>query len=185
MKSQKFAWVQETGSRRGAKGPRVPEGIFYPLRPNLTHAEWEDEAYAAGEALWQAIGSRPTVLVQKYGGVWHALRSKPRGYGKRRRLWEQTTECGMLFNLRIPRAERPTSPLAATTCLACRKTVRERAERDIEYGDFDTDQVEDALVEYERFYADDWWRIQADWHKPDPIVLWDVPADLNYSLIGG
>lgn len=233
-----FAWVHEEGVRRLATGGSVPEGIFYPLRPELTDAEWRAEALAAGATCWRVIGTRPSILVQKSTGVLHALRSQPRGYGKRRRMWEQTTECGMMFRLRTPREDRPTSPLSATTCLSCRKVVRERFENDLRYAaDSGSDEGMDA---YDALPADDWWRDQAELHRFDPELLdlmkgdrvrhrdyglgtviaatdrlvlvsfdvrpyaprnmdvrhltidrppaepmWNIPADLNYSLMGG
>lgn len=183
--SDQFAWIHEDAVKRLAFGGDVPEGIFYPVRPHLTDAEWRAEALAAGAALWRVIGKRQVYLVGTASGVWHALRTGPRGHGKRRRLWDQTSECGLMFSLSDAIRERLRKvDMAGVTCLSCRKTVRERAEREIRCEVY-SPEFEASLEAYDQSMIEEWWRIQAEWHKPDPIPMWAIPADLNYSLVGG
>ena len=223
MTEQVFGWLRATGNSFHVSGDGVPEGIFYPERPDLRQGtpEWREEALEAGRALWRMIGARPAWIVLRRGtGVKHALRNQPRGHGRLRREWQRTTECGQCYpHLTIPEG-LPTDILAHTTCLMCRKVVRERYEDDLRYGF--GDDGDRAADEY------DWMRacaIQAEWHKPDPVALqarahpsesppphsapvgangaapssecqytycycscscqWDIPDDLNYSLLGG
>jgi hypothetical protein len=182
--SRPFDWVNESGTRRFVRGDGVPEGIFYPERPGMTDQEWRAEALAAGRALWRAIENRRVWLVGRYSTrVLHALRTEPRGYGSRRREWERVSECGQFFleGEKLPGGQGDT-PIGQTACLACRKVIRERLELVIRFGDFDAQEAEDALVEHER---EQMWRVQAEWHKPDPIPMWNVPETLTYSLAGG
>lgn len=218
----------------------VPERLCYPKREGLTYEEHHKESIEKARASWRAIGNRPTYMVRTATGTIHALRSEPRGYGKRRREWERTTECGLMFAGLTSRNGAPTCRLITTTCLACRTVVRERYEMWCEYDDPLADEAAD---EYERLQIEEMWRIQAEWHKPDPLPepgsfnrgdrvrhpdygvgtviaaaayagvlvgfdvrpnlpkkvdpstlteigslaapLWAIPADLNYSLIGG
>src|SRR5678816_3590272 len=74
------------------------EGIFYPEKPDLSHQEWVGEAEAHAAKLWGAIGERRVVLAQKWiNRTLHALRTEPRGYGKKRVHWKVTTECGQIM----------------------------------------------------------------------------------------
>lgn len=121
--------------------------------------------------IWEAIGTRSVKLAQKWAnGVVHAIRTRARGYGLRRTRWEVTTECGRIL-YRGHGWQRHDGLLRDTTCASCRNIVRDKYDRD-----FDENRVEDALVEYEGFLQEESWRIQAEWHKPDPIVIPVYPS---------
>lgn len=142
----------------------VPEGSFSPEIPGLDRLEWEARAQAAGAASWEAIGPRPATLGWRWSRTMHVFRTAPRGSGKKRHLWSQTTECGQIAEpggrwvVRI-------GILAATTCLTCRTVVRERYER--YERDEDADAVADA---YDQQQWESQWAIQAAWHAPDPVA---------------
>ena len=165
-----------------AEEPPVPDGASRSSEPARTDAAVDTE-----RACWDAIGSRPAVLVSRGTGTLHALRTAPRGYGIRRQRWEHTTECGMIFRFRRPQADLPTSPLGDTTCLRCRKVLRERFEDEILYGGALDDAGMDA---YDAQHADDWWKEQAERHAPDPLLptagrQGAVTAGWHGSQVGG
>lgn len=169
------------------RGEGVPEGIAYPERDGVSTQDpaWLAEAMAAGRRSWAVIGGRPAwIVVRGSTGVRHALRDAPRGYGKRRHQWQTTTQCGQVLSDIAAPVGTPTGLLRDTTCLSCRRVVREWFELQVMQGG----GADDLLDTYDRLRAE-WqeesWRVQAEWHRPDPVVLWNVPADLNYSLIGG
>lgn len=185
MAKQGFAWVHERGTRILCQGDGVPEGIFYPERPLLSDVEWRAEALAAGRRSWAVIGGRPAWIVERLTtGVKHALRDAPRGYGRRRRQWRQTTQCGQFMPDFVVPDGCPTGLLRDTTCLSCRKVVREWFEVQVSQGE-GADDLLDTYDELLVFWQEQAWRIQAEWHRPDSVPLWNVPADLNYSLLGG
>lgn len=183
----RFSWVHARGPRVVVRGDGVPEGIAYPERDGVSSfdAEWRAEAVAAGRRSWAVIGGRPAwIVVHGSTGVKHALRDAPRGYGKRRHQWQTTTQCGQILSDIAAPVGTPTGLLRDTTCLSCRRVVREWFEFQVQRGE----GADDLLNTYEElieFWQEQSWRVQAEWHRPDPAPLWNVPPDLTYSLLGG
>lgn len=138
----------------------VPEGIFFPEREDRMEHERQATAFAARS--WRATGGRTVALARKFGPqTIHALRTAPRGYGKRRRLWQQTTECGQITDAGW--AAWP-DRLDLTTCLTCRRVVRERHEQDDTYG---LTGAADALLDEYDDQQEPWWDPQRRRHEAD------------------
>lgn len=168
------SWVHDTESARlQTSGDGVPEGIFYPQKTRISPFDveaskaWKEEALEAGRASWRVIGDRQVQIVRKWiNPTLHAIRTKARGYGKRRKHWNVTTECGqILYEGQGWQWEAGT--LRSTTCLSCRKLVRERYEHELQHLMDVPDWVYD---EYERIRIEEMWRVQAEWHQPDPVI---------------
>jgi hypothetical protein len=169
-----MSWVHDTKSPRvKTTGDGVPEGIFYPQKDDESWrnpekaAEWQTKAIAAGQAAWRAIGDRKVILGRRHGhATVHAFRTSPRGHGKRRIHYRNTTECGQFFEQPGYWALDP-GVLSQATCLSCRSVVRERWELDQAMGS----DADDLLAEYDAQRFEEWWQVQAEWHKPDPLPL--------------
>lgn len=146
--------------------PDVPEGLFFQEEPGLSFEEWQARAHAAGARSWRVIGSWPANLGHRArGGVIHTFRIRPRGSGRMRRLWSETTECGQIVE-QPGRWVRGRGVLAQTTCLVCRTVVRERHERDRT-----TDLADLLLDEYE------WQEQEAAYHREQEARLATDPAE--------
>jgi hypothetical protein len=105
------------------------------------HREGEDgddhqalryRAVEQARRVWGTIGSTPVQLACSWQGTVHVLRMEPRGYGKKKLRWRETTECGQIaepthgWSVQAGRLED-------TACLTCRKLVHERYEHDRVY----------------------------------------------------
>lgn len=163
-------------------GEGVPEGIAYPCDDGLSpfdtdpYERWRQEALASGRASWRAIGDRKVLLVRKGWNVAvHAVRTAPRGYGKKRQYWNATTECGQIMYEGQGWAAQD-GLLGDTTCLICRKSVRERYEREREYDD---PRVDEDMDEYERLRAEEaaWNAQEVAWEEQRRYHEADEPSD--------
>jgi hypothetical protein len=155
-----------------ASGGGVPEGIFYPWSDGMSPEEHRARALEFGRACWRALEDRPRRLFRRHGReAVHAFRCQPRGYGSKRRHWDHTTECGQIVD-RSDMGVLIDGRLGQTTCLQCRRVVRERAEEGL--AEEWTDAVAD---EYARRQEEAGWEEQRRLHEPDrapprPMAEW-------------
>lgn len=135
----------------------------------MDEATQERIAKAEARALraWRNISGRPVCLARKGANPTdHALRVVARGYGKRRKHWGSTTECGRIMYT-AEGWQTWHGTLEDTTCQSCRRVARERQEWELQYGDGDGDAGMDA---YDLEQIEEMWRVQAAWHEPDPSL---------------
>lgn len=110
--------------------------------------EQRDERHAALQKIsWEAVRDRIVLLgSRRYGQqTVHAFRTGPRGYGKRRHRWRDTTECGQMIESDWY-WETLYGPLWGATCLSCLKTATERF-GDHEIEDYFGDIADEMLGE--------------------------------------
>lgn len=136
------------------------------------------------EAHWRIIGGHPAWLAIRHAtGTIHVLRTTKRGYGKKALHWQITSECGqILWGLNRP--EGPMGFVLDANCETCLRVIRERFEHELEYDGLPSDLWD----EYEVQRLEEMWRIQAEWHRPDPVTVtasWVGEGELVAVFAGG
>jgi hypothetical protein len=124
--------------------------------------------------LWSRLEFQTGILAKIpyeyfYDTATHVIRKESRGYGERRKLWKQTTECGIITDLNKWRYW--TGRFSEETCIKCRNILVWRYENEFPY-ELD-DETERILDEYERLEQERLWAIQAERHKPDAELAED------------